>query len=277
MERLINILLVFKEYVILVVLIIVSLLLLGGNDNRQLHAIRSTTIGAVGAMQNALSAIPNVFELRHENEVLRQINVNLSDEVNRLREARLENHRLRQLLDLKERSPLPLTAADVVGKSLHLLRNTLTLSAGAQDGIRPDMPIICETGLVGKILATSEHYSVGQLVLNKDFRASAKIQRSRVVGIIAWDGGDLLHLKNVSKSQDIKEGDVVLTSEYSNVFPRDVRIGTVARVSDKQGNLFKDVDVLPSVNFFTLEQVFIITEAADTVRGSLENRPVRTK
>ncbi len=270
MERLINIILLFKEYIVLVILIIVSLVLLSNNDNRQLHAIRGYTIGFVGAMQNALSVIPNVFELKRENRILRQLNVNLSDEVNRLREARLENHHLHQMLSFKEQGKLPLLPADVVGKSLHLLRNTLTIAIGEQDGVRVDMPIICETGLVGKIIATSAHYSVGQLVLNKDFRVSAKVQRSRIVGIIAWDGGETLRLKNVAKKQDIREGDVILTSEYSNIFPRDIKIGTVVRISEKTGNLFKDVDVEPNVDFFTLEQVFVVTTVPDMERVSLE-------
>lgn len=270
MQRLINIVLLFKEYLILAILIIVSVILLSQNDNRQLHAIRAYTIGFVGALQSALSVIPNVFELKHENRILREMNVDLSDEVNRLREARLENHRLRQLLGLKEQAAFHLFAADVVGKSLHLLRNTVTVNAGEEDGVRADMPIICQTGLVGKVIATSTHYAIGQLLLNKDFRASAKIQRSRIVGIISWDGGQTLHLKNVAKTQDVREGDVVLTSEYSNIFPRDIKIGTVVRVSDKPGNLFKDVDVLPNVDFFTLEQVFVVATVPDTQRASLE-------
>ena len=277
MERLVNIVLLFREYFILSILIIVSLILLSNNDNRQLHAIRGYTIGFVGALQSAVSVIPNVFELKHENEILRQLNVNLSDEVNRLREARLENHRLRQMLGLKEQKEFSLFTVDVIGKSLHLMRNTVTMNAGGDDGIKPDMPIICETGLVGKVVATSSHYAVGQLVLNKDFRVSAKIQRSRIVGIIAWDGGETLRLKNVAKTQDVKEGDVVLTSEYSNIFPRDIKIGTVVRVSDKPGNLFKDVEVKSNVNFYTLEQVFVIATVPDTERVALEKNAAHLK
>ena len=277
MQRLFNIFVLFKEYVIFVILLIVSLILLGTNDNTQIRAIRSYTIGFVGIFQQGLSSIPNFVELKRENDILRQLNVNLSDEVNRLREARLENIRLRNFVGLKEQRPFTLVTGDVVGKSLHLLRNTITLNVGESDGVKTDMPIISENGLVGRILLTSSHYSIGQLMLNKDFRASAKIQRSRIDGIIAWDGGENLHLNNVAKSQDIRPGDVVMTSEYSNIFPRNVKIGFVSKVTEKPGNLFKEIEVTPSVDFSTLEQVFVITAVNDTEREALEKKTYHAK
>jgi rod shape-determining protein MreC len=277
MQRLLNILILFKEYVVLALLVIVSFILLGTNDNLQLRVIRSYTVGAVGMLQSVLSVIPNVFDLKRENDILRQLNVNLSDEVNRLREARLENIRLRSMVGLKEQRTFTMVTGDVVGKSLNLLRNTVTINVGEADGVRPDMPIIAETGLVGKVLLTSGHYAIGQLMVNKDFRASAKIQRSRVDGIIAWDGGETLQMKNVAKTQDVREGDVVLTSEYSNTFPRDIKVGFVSKVAEKPGNLFKEVRVTPSVDFSLLEQVFIVTSLQDTERVALEKKLLHAK
>ena len=277
MQRLFNILVTFKEYVVATLLIIISLILLIGNDTPQVRAIRSYTVGFVGFMQDVLSLIPNVVELKQENEVLRRMNVNLSDEVSRLREARLENLRLREMLAMKDRGEFKLLPAEVIGKSLHLLRNTLTMSAGEVDGVTVDMPIISEQGLVGKVIAVSTRYSIGQLVINKDFRSSAKVQRSRVDGIVTWDGGDVLHLKNVAKKQDVQSGDLITTSDYSNVFPRDIKIGTVTGVSEPPGSLFKEIDVMPSVDFPSLEEVFIIMAVPDTERTALEHRTLHIK
>jgi rod shape-determining protein MreC len=272
MQKLLQIVALFKEYFVLALLVIISLILLAFNDNVQLRAVRSYTIAVVGLFQDAVSIIPNIVELKRENNVLREMNVNLSDEVNRLREARLENLRLRKMLDVKDRTQFRIVAGDVVGKSLHLLRNTITINVGESDGVKTDMPVISESGLVGKIILTSRHYSIGQLMINKDFRASAKIQRSRIDGIISWDGGDLIQMKNVSKTQDVREGDVITTSEYSNVFPRDIRIGSVVRVTEKPGNLFKDVEVAAAVDFPSLEKVFVVTAAVDTERVAIEKK-----
>lgn len=276
MHRLLNILAQFKEYGVVTLLIIISLVLLSNNDNKQIRAIRSYTVGFIGVVQDVLSVIPNVIELKRENAVLRQLAVNLSDEVNRLRDARLENLRLRATLGLKEQSRFKLVAADVIGKSLHLLRNTMTVNVGERDGIEIDMPIISESGLVGKVIATSPKYAVGQLMLNKDFRASAKVQRSRVDGIIVWDGGDYVKLKNVAKTLETKEGDVVVTSEYSSVFPRDIKIGIITQITEKPGSLFKEITIKPSVDFAALEQVFIILAVQDSERIALEKKVLAT-
>lgn len=277
MQRLINIILLFKEYFILAGFIIVSFILLYSNNNSQIHAIRSYTVGVIGLVQDALSIVPNVFELKRDNEVLRKLAVNLSDEVNRLREARLENLRLRSMVGFKERTYFTLTPGDIVGKNMHLLRNTITLNIGEDDGVRTDMPVICEAGLVGKIIATSGNYSVGLILFNKDFRASAKIQRTRVDGIIAWDGGTNLLLTNIPKTQDVKEGDIAVTSEYSKIFPPEVKIGVVVKVTEKPGNLFKDIEVVPSVDFSSLEQVFVITVPADPEKTALEESVLKIK
>jgi rod shape-determining protein MreC len=267
----------FKEYFVLAFLIIISFFLLSTNDNAQVRAIRSYTVGFVGFIQNALTIIPNVVELKKENEILRQLNVDLSNEVSLLREARLENLRLRSMLGLKENPAYTLVTGNVVGKSLLLMRNTITLDIGEREGIRADMPIISEMGLVGKIIATSDHYSIGILLLNKEFRASAKIERSRIDGIISWDGGDFLHLQNIPKTEDVRTGDVVVTSEYSNLFPREIRIGVVSGISDQPSSLFKNVEVTPGVNFATLEQVFVITATNDPERSALEKKKERAK
>jgi rod shape-determining protein MreC len=277
MQRLFGVVRSLREYLVFSLLILVSLLLLSANDNPQLREVRAYTVGFIGFVQDALSVIPNVFQLQRENEILRQLNVNLADEVSRLREARLENLRLKEMLGLRESSPYPILAADVVAKSTHMLRNTITLNVGEVDGVKADMPIISEAGLVGKITATSSRFSVGQLMFNKDFRASAKVERSRVDGIIAWDGGEFVRLKNVPKKQDVVQGDIVVTSEYSNVFPPRVRIGRVVHVEEKPASLFKDIDIEPSVDFIRLEQAFIVLITPDTSRTVIEHQSPERK
>ncbi len=137
------------------------------------------------------------------------------------------------------------------------------------------MPIVNDAGLVGRIIATSKNYSIGQLVINRDFRATAKIQRSRVDGIIAWEGGEYTLLKNVAKTLDVIVGDVVVTSEYSSMFPQNIRIGIVAAVKDEPGDLFKRIEVANSVDFSKVEEVFVIQYDSDPERIELEESVLR--
>jgi rod shape-determining protein MreC len=271
MQRLYQLFQLFKEYVIFAALLIFSLILLSLNDNTQVREIRAITVGTIGFFQNTLSFIPNFASLQKENQVLQQLNVNLADEVNQLREAKLENMRLRSMIALKETSVTILAAAKIVGKSLNLLRNTLTINVGSANGVKTMMPVVSGEGLVGHVIAVSNHYALVQMVLNVDFRVSAKDQRSRVDGIIAWDA-NILRLQNVAKTLDVRVGDAIITSEYSNAFPEGIKIGVVSAVQEAPGSLFKTIYVAPAVNFVMTEEVFVLNFVPNVERMQLEEK-----
>ena len=270
-ERLYTLFMEFREYVLLSSLVVLSFILLSLNDKPQVKQIRAVLTVALGVVQQQVAFVPRYFGLRTENEILRRSNVELADEASQLREAKLENLRLRRLLALKERTPFEFVAASVVSKNLTLLRNSLTLDVGEADGIRPSMPVVNDAGLIGVVIAVSRNYAVVNILLNTDFRASAKVQRSRVDGIVAWDGTDIV-LKNIAKTLDVKAGDVVLTSDYSSTFPPGIRIGLVSSVTEQEGSLFKHVIIAPSVDFVKLEEVFVMTKAPDEEKSDLEKK-----
>lgn len=268
-KRIYNFILLFKEYAVFSLLLVVSLVLMALNDNTQIRHIRGVATVVFGVAQDQLAFIPRYFSLRRENDLLRRMNVDLADEASQLQEAKLENDRLRRLLGFKETLHHPLVAAKVVGKNLTLLRNTLTLNVGMLDGVLPHMPVVGDGGLVGVVSNVSDHYSVVRILYNTDFRASAKSQRARVDGILAWDGNDLL-LTNVAKNLDIVAGDTLITSEYSSTYPSNIRIGIVSEVAEQQGSLFKRVLVSAGVNFVKLEEVFVVSSISDSERSELE-------
>ncbi len=271
MHRLYQIFFQFKEYFIFALLVVLSITLMALNDNAQVRRIRSLTVGTVGFIQQTFSFIPNLISLQSENEALRKLNVNLSDEVSQLREAKLENLRLHSLLALRETTQAKLTTSKVVAKNLNLLRNTITLNSGEHDGVQIGNPIITGEGVVGRVVAVSGNYSIGQMMLNVDFRVSAKVQRSRVDGIVAWDGKTLL-MKHVVKSMDVKVGDAIITSEYSNAFPPQLKIGIVSNVSEMPGSLFKKIEITPMVDFVRLEEVFVMDYVPSIEKMALEGK-----
>lgn len=135
------------------------------------------------------------------------------------KEARLENLRLTKSLGLKDKNISGVIIAKIVNKSLVQARNTITLNVGEADSVKINMPVITDEGLVGRIVSTSSHYSIAQILYNRNLSISVKVQRSRVDGILNYDGAGNLIINNVPKSADVKVGDVVISSEYSNFFP----------------------------------------------------------
>jgi rod shape-determining protein MreC len=180
------------------------------------------------------------------------------------------------MLEFRQRINYRMVTAKIIGKTLIQTRNNITLNVGDNDSIKIGMPVITDKGLVGKIVATSSSFSIAQILLNKDLRISAKDQRSRVDGILSWDGENKLQLKNVSKSSDVLVGDVVITSEYSNHFPAGIPIG-YALTAGTVDNLFKKIEVEPFVNFETLEEVFVLKFLSNEERQNLEKKFFESK
>lgn len=262
-------LLTIKEYLLLTLFIIVSLVFMFSNDNTQIRFLRAVAVTTLGTFQSGISAIPKVFDLESENKYLRETNIKLSNEIAKLKEAKLENLRLSKLLNFKSNAEIPLISAKIINKTLIQERNTITVNAGKNDGIEIDMPIITDDGLVGRIVSVSDNYSLGQIILNKDMRISVKNQRTRIDGILIYDGAGNLTVGNVLKNADVNPGDIFITSEYSNLYPPGIPVGTVSETGNLD-NLFKKINLIPQVNFNLIEEVFVYKHIPSKERADLE-------
>jgi rod shape-determining protein MreC len=260
----------FREYIVFVTLAALSMLLMTNSDSAPVRVFRSVSIILFATVQSGSTWAADVISPRTDENTLRDVNVALLEEVMRLRGLQQENIELRRNIGLRERSPFPLVAAEIVGKNLALGQNMITLDVGEKDSIRVNMPIISEAGLVGKVIATSSSYSIGMLALHRDFRTPAKIKRSRVDGIIAYQSGATLRLQNIWKTADVIKGDTIVTSEYSNVFPPEILIGVVTGIGPGEGGLFSQIDIQPLADFPSLERVFVVLRKSDPERVKLE-------
>ena len=272
LKRAYDLLVEFKEYVLLALYLLIALVLFTQNTTVQVKGIRSNLLAAAGLLQDTFDFIPNYFSLAHENRMLREQNIFLSDEVNTLRESAIENIRLRSMFGLKDRPSFHYVSALVVGAQTQALTNTVTINAGVENGVKAGMPVVTDHGLAGRVTSTSGHYAIVQLLLHKDLRVSVRTQRSRVNGIIRWTGGSELRMINVPKTSDVVPGDVVITSEFSSLFPGGIRVGVVSTTRDVPGDLFQEILVKPSVEFPRMEEVFVVTVLPDSSRIVLEGK-----
>ncbi|GDX64175.1 hypothetical protein LBMAG35_10130 [Chlorobiota bacterium] len=270
MQRLLEFIFRFREYSALSAFTIISLIMMNLGNTTDLGGYRSIVVGGIGWMQSAFSWIPNPIALKNENAALRELNLQLSDERAKIRQSIIENAKLRKMLEFKKSSGIPLISADIVGKTTTEARNYATINRGEDDGVEVGMPVVTDAGLVGLVVGTSDGYSVIRLLINRESRIAGKIQRSRIDGILIWDGEDALTMKNIPKSYDVQVGDEVITSSYSNRYPPNIKIGTVMETRDDGTSLFRKILVKPSVNFLTLEQVFVLKLMPNPERILLE-------
>jgi rod shape-determining protein MreC len=254
----------YKDYILHAVLVLISLIIISSNQNKQIQSFKMWMVGMIGTFQEKWNSVQSYLDLRQKNEQLLYENTRLALENSMMYEMRLENDRLKKLIGFKESSELRLIMARVIVKETKGFINGIVLDVGAQDGVAKNMPLVVSNGLVGKIYYAGKNQSIGHLLLDPNFRVSAKIQRSRVTGIVSWDGGEFCSLNEVPKRSDVQMGDSVITSGYGGIFPPGLIIGTVTEITESPRGLFLDVQIKPTVDFEKLEEVFVIDENSIT-------------
>ena len=259
----------FKEYIVLVLLLIISLFILSQNQNPKVRQVKAVAFGSFAAVTSVVSDVINISSYKKENERLRRINADLMLQVNRLREYGIVNHELKKLISLKDSVKYPLIPAIVVSKLSTRSQGGITMNVGEKDSVKPGMPVINDRGMVGIIISVSKEYSIARTLQNIDLKLTVKDERSRIDGIMKWNGKDLV-IVDVPKTYDIEPGDRIVTSEISSIVPVPVPVGIVTGLSKVETGIFNEARIKPFVDFSSVENVFVIGIVESKQKNNLE-------
>ncbi len=259
----------FKEYIILVLLLVICFISLSLNQNPAIKKVRAISFGSFAATTAIFSDIFNIAKVKGENDRLREINAELMLQVNKLREYGVVNENLRKLIGLKDTTKYPLIPALTVSKSFTIAQGTITINAGSEAGVKPGMPVINERGLVGIVYASSKEYSIARTLKNFELKLVVKNERSRVDGILKWNGEDLV-IVNVPKTYDIEPGDRIVCSELSSIVSLPIPVGVVVGLQNVQTGIFNSVKVKPFADFSRVENVFVVGVIESKQKKDLE-------
>ncbi|MEW6674511.1 MAG: rod shape-determining protein MreC [Nitrospirota bacterium] len=255
-----------RKRLLLFLFIITSLSLMTYQSNRE-HLLPlkflSNTLNRFHAIANSVKdSVTSPFKrmlIREEENIRLKAELNkLFKEQQRYQEALLENKRLREILSLKEKGQGYVTAARVIARGADQWSNTFILDKGLSDGVVKDMTAITHRGLVGKISWVSDSYSTLLLLTDINFSAAVRLQESRKEGIISGTGFRKCQLKYIPSEEEVKTGDIVVTSGLDSLFPRGIPVGYVSKVDKKGTGLFQDIEVLPFEDNTKIEEVAII-------------------
>ena len=150
--------------------------------------------------------------------------------------------------------------AKVVGSTVSLQTNFLTLERGSLQGVKKGMSVVSPEGIVGVVTEVSDNYCRVMSLLHRNSKVSAMLKKDNNAGSIEWDGVDpsYLTLKNISKGAQVKKGDSIVTSNYSANYPSHLLIGTVSDFAVDPTINFYTLKVKTAANFFTLQYVYIV-------------------
>jgi rod shape-determining protein MreC len=228
-----------------------------------------TTVSRVGAtsillpfieLDKYLLKINLTFE---QNRIIYRRLDSLSVLASTLMEDRMENERLRNMLGFNFELPYELVPAEVLAIPMSGPFRSILVDAGTDRGIRKDMPVISPYGIIGKTVASDSGSTTVQLLFEPGCKVSARVQRSRAMGIVAYTGGPHLSLTNVPADKDVVVGDVVISSGLGGIFPEGLYIGTVIESESMEGEMFRRILIDPGADFSILEEVFVIVARLD--------------
>jgi len=161
----------------------------------------------------------------------------------------------------------------VVHNSVNKQYNFITLDKGKKDGVFKDMGVISDQGLVGIVLESSKNFATVIPILNRDFRISVKIKSNNYAGILQWEGDSPLSamLSEIPFHVKITEGDTILSSGFSSIFPEGIEVGKIESFVLEKGN-FYDIKVRLYTDFQQLFHVNVIRNFRQEEQLNLEDQ-----
>jgi rod shape-determining protein MreC len=213
--------------------------------------------GITGGMTGLWNDYVNLRGTHHRNAELELELTELRMELQRLEEARLQNERLRALLDLKEGMGTPTVAAHVIANNTLGLSHTILVDRGSDAGLQPNMAVVSSSGVVGRVWTVSPKVAKIQLITDAEAGTAVLVQRTRVQGILLGSGSEMVALEYVSTHEDVAEGDLLVTSGQDGIYAKGLPVAVVDKVGDARG-ILRSIQAAPRVDFRKLEEVLIL-------------------
>ena len=216
-----------------------------------------TPLKIISGSYYVLRDVSDFKHLTYENKILKENIGNIKKEVLNLREMRLENERLKRLLDFRESKKRKVLPSMVIARDSLALRDIIIIDKGKKHDLRKDMTVISGNGLVGRVRETGWSISRVLLVTDRDSVISGILSRTRDEGAVLGMGSNLV-MKYLELGCDVKEGDKVVTSGFSSVFEKGILIGEVTSVKKDTSGLYLNATIKPGVDIARLEEVLVI-------------------
>jgi len=234
--------------------------------NRYHHAVYSKVANEItGNISKRYNSIEYYFQLKRTNDSLVKENellynklkqdYEMPDTVNKIAIDTLKVDSLNQ-----QRKYLYMQAK-VVHNSVNLLNNYIELHRGAKQGVTRDMGVIAlNNAVIGTVVDVSDNYAVVMSLLHEQSNLSGRLKNGGETGIVVYDGKTpgILYLKDISRSAKINQGDTVITSGFSDKFPRGLLIGFVKDIINDKSSSTYTVRLIPAANFENLQFAYII-------------------
>jgi rod shape-determining protein MreC len=247
MQNLLKILLRYSNFLVFIVLEVAAFLLIGFNNPYPRSSVLSTANQVVAWQHEQVSEINGYFSLRHQNELLAEENAALRNQL-----SAIDSVQTGEALDY--------ASAKVVQMTTNEQHNYLTINRGSKDGIQRGQGVRNGDGVVGIVRTVGRNYSVVMPIINTHTNLSCRFAKNDYIGTLIWDGKDsrFAMLTDVAAHMVVNQGDTIVTSGLSPVFPEGIPVGTVENSVLKEGDSYHTIRVRLYTNFKRLKYVEVI-------------------
>ena len=248
-----------KHHVLFVSCTFISFsLLFTDNSTKNIELVRSRVIDLFSSLYKPITWIKYSYTLDKENALLREKVLRLSLQVSSMQFLKTENQRLQKLLSFQRENQLTLLPSKVINKGILPNINSLTIDVGKETGVQKNDPVLTPKGVIGKVLISGEYSSIVQLINDINYRLSVRILPKGNTGILRWYGNNKCQIREVQKNASVSVGDGVVSSGFSNIYPKNLPVGTVSGIIDKSGSFEKIILVQITEDIESLLDAFVV-------------------
>lgn len=234
----------------------VSVFLMFTNKGYHTTVIGEKLMDIDGYFSQKMTDLTHYFYLPKENTKLISENVRLRQTLKNLQANYTDN----VIEDTIGNQKFIYKTAQIIDYSLRKKDNYFLINKGRADGIKEDMAVIFDKGIVGAVLSTSDHYASVISILHSKSNIKAKVKNLNYFGIIKWPGKDhrKLALTEIPKYLSVKVGDTVVTAGASAIYPRDEIIGKITKLEPNSQSGDYDIEVTTFEDLADVRNVYVI-------------------
>ncbi len=200
------------------------------------------------------------LELKDRVDTLLRENARLRRALLQLQQESKEKTPTLAQVEARDTSMFSFVPARVISKSIGRRHNTFIIDRGKADGVTEGMGVIAREGVVGVVQRSSDHFSLVLSVFHPAVRISARIAGTDHIGLLRWSGDHGMKyfiLEDIPKFARFAQGDTVVTSGYSLVYPPDVVLGTIESARIPEGSALYEIKVRGVINPVAVHYVYV--------------------
>ncbi|MBE0647154.1 MAG: rod shape-determining protein MreC [Bacteroidales bacterium] len=251
-----------KHYFIFLFLFfeVLSLVLFFRYNNYQNAVMFDWTSGISGGINSIYRNISEYLALKEVNFILGEENATLHA---RMPEAiYLADKEILDRNDTIYQSEYRFINARVISNTTNRRNNYLMINKGSLQGVEPHMGVIIGNKVVGQVVNVSPHFSWVLSLLHKESKLSARFLKNNQLVSVEWPGGDYRtgEVKEIPKHLQVVQGDTVITSGNSEVFPNGILIGVIDKVTNHEDENFNTATLTLLTDFNGLGYVEVVVD-----------------